>query len=439
MMTSSRVRSTLLFLLVLLSLVISYSIWHGDWLNRSEAGFADTTTAGTMSTNSPILATVEQPYQIVLQSGQPGVEAKFSVQQPGTTAYDDWLQRLADLSINGLKPALQSSADTASKTVQIEFGSSVERTDLQQLVPSLRNAAFADGIQTITLYQMSDGHAVMMELSSTGEPDVYTGRTDINPAEFSHLLTAAVTENPWLPWNLDTQSFLPQKPQELKQYRWTTHSPSVIALVHSFFVNPGALTRIQEQGGQVLWTDGSRAIQWNATAGMLIFDDPNAASAGGPTTNRLAVALSFIRNHGGGPVNLLAYSEDTQSTNRNATTYVLRPVVDGLPVLENSTAFEVTLNAGHVTAYQRPTTDQAVGAELSKVKTMSGDALLTIIQKQLKLPDVKTWMLSYGYAVIPAGHGRDVLEPVVILTSPSGQQVEVNAVNGRLMKGSGAS
>jgi regulatory protein YycH of two-component signal transduction system YycFG len=436
-MTYSRLRSILLFLLVLISLVQSFAIWHGDWLNHSEAGLSDLPTPSPVTSTSPQIQDAEAPYQIVLQTGK---QAKYSVQLPGTSDYEDWMQQLASLSINGLKPVLQSNTATGFRAVRIEFGNSLDRTSLQQIVPSLANAAFPERTQTITLFQTGDSQPVMIDLSAPGEPDDYLGRTDINPSDFDGFITAAVTDDPWLLWNADAQSFLPLKSQSLKRYTWKSHQPSLMPLVHSFFVNPNALTRIQEQNGEILWTDGSRAVQWSKANGRLVFEDPNAASTGNAgTTNQLNTALSFIQNHGGGPSHLMPYGQNAQNSNLGATTYRLRPIVDGLPVLENSPVYQVTLDEGHVIEFQRPTMDQAVGTVHTKVNTMSGSKLLDVLQKQLKLPDANQWTLVYGYAVMANGGGHDELEPAVELTSPSGHDVEIDAVGGQVIKGGGAS
>ncbi len=306
-MTASRLRSILLFLLVLVSLLLSFSIWHGDWLNPSEAGFSDLPSLTSSLTSSlPQMETTEVPYEIVLKTGR---QPAYSVALPGTAVYQDWLQRLSGVELSGLKPMLESASSTAFSTVQIRFGNTLDRAALLQFIPALQNDAFAEQTQTVTFYEVSPGQPVMLELSTPDQPDHYIGRTDLTPEEFQGLIQTAVTEHPWITTGTSRiVGYLPAQPQQFVQYAWKTKPPATIPLIHSFFVDPNALTRIQEQNGEVLWTDGSRAVQWSQTSGMMTFDDPNATSTGGKTANSLDVAVAFIQSHGGSLTNLIPFA-----------------------------------------------------------------------------------------------------------------------------------
>lgn len=435
-MTASRLRSLALSLLVVVSLLLSFSIWHGDWLNRSEAAISDvTSTTSTTTSALPVMATTEIPYEVVLKTGKgPG----YSVDLPGTNAYNNWLQRLAALSINGLKPMLQSGADTAPWTVQIQFGNTLDRTALVSLIPALRNDAFAEQTQTVTLYQTDPGQPVMLELSAPNQPDHYTGRTSMTPQEFQALLSTAAETNPWLLFDTSQVSgYLPEKQIRIHRYVWKSQQPATVQLIHSFFLQPNALTRIQEDTGDVLWTDGSRAVQWSPVNGTMTFNDPNAATTGAGV-NSLATAVSFIQNHGGSRTNLVPFGPYAEQQSTHTVTYVLSPEVDGLPVLAADSAYQITLTNGHVTKYVRPTIDQSVG-KVTSAQTMPGFKLSDIIQQQFKPSQQSHLKLVFGYTVITNAAGKMRLEPAVDIIDNTGTEFEVDAVTGQVLKGGSGS
>lgn len=433
-MTASRLRSLLLSLLVIISLLLSFSIWHGDWLNRSEAGLSGiTTTPAVPMASLPMMSSTEVPYQMVLKTGKQPV---YSVELPGSSAYNDWLQRLAALSISGLKPTPQSTADAAVSTVQIQFGNTLDRSAIVQLLPALRNDAFAEQMETATLFQTTPAQPVMLELSSPNEPDYYVGRTDMPPQEFQSLLDAAAASSPWVALTTNqVTGYLPAKQLHMQRYVWKDSQPATIPLVHSFFTQPNALTRIQE-GNDVLWTDGSRAVQWSPLTGTMTFNDPNAATTGSNNANDLEAAVTFIQNHGGSKTGLVPFGPYAEQQAAHAITYVLRPEVGGLPVLAEENTYQVSLTNGHVTKYVRPTIDESA-VKSTMTLTLSGGTLASIVSQELKSAHENHLELVLGYAVITDANDKSHLEPAVAVMNGTNIELEVDAVTGQILQGGG--
>lgn len=414
-------KTLLLFLLAGFSLVLSYLIWHGSWLGHTEVGFSTASGRSTDST-TPTLQQVTSPYQVKLTLGK----TEQSVALPGDGEYKRWMTMLNTLSVSNLRMHSNFSLTAVRRSAVFNFGVTLHRDDVSQFVPSVSSAAFTPQTNKIVLFQRSASQKIQLALLAG--PQTYVGTTDIDPAQFTHIISDEVKVDPWTTVNKSTNSLVPEQQLSLKKFTVTVQRPTLLPLVHSFFVNTQALTRIPEDG-RVIWTDGSRAVQWNTHTQQLTFEDPNAASGEVGQQNSVSALLNYLTNHGGIPKNSMV----RLGQNSYQTSYVFYSVFAGLPLLNTDQKYSIYLDNAHIVTYQRPLIHITATTHTSTVKTVSsGQLSKTLATLNLSLRNVRPVL---GYALKTKGHNTGVLQPVYQIFVNGELKATIDAVTGSIIKG----
>ncbi|WP_067930357.1 two-component system activity regulator YycH [Alicyclobacillus kakegawensis] len=426
-MTAKRLQTLVLSVLVLISLVLSYLLWRGAWLSSPEPGL----TAPTVRDVSPYpqVDQVLGPVEVDVQRLQPAGAALVPI---GSAVYRQWVGVLHSLKVERLR---RESAPPAHATVDIvfHFGLELTRSDISRWLPALRLSPLDVSGDTMELYQMAaDGPVLLMV---TGGSDGYTAETDVDRKRFAELVAGSVQRYPAVVWQ-DGQgdtSYLPAQGMEMERLSVSVDKPPLLPLVHSFFVNPGALTRIQESRRKVIWTDGTRAVQWDPEASVLTFDDPNT-SAPATEQTELQTVISYIRSHGGAPSGDVLFDSD-DSAWPGMHTYQLRPQFAGYVVFGSRWTQKIEVDSGQVVHYQRPLGNLTAGAEKQKVTVMGASELREVLRDVAPKTRLSAYTARLGYWAVPDGDGQMELEPAFAVWRDGVSVGVIDAVSGQVLEG----
>lgn len=355
-------KTGVLAVLVVISFGLSYLLWNGNWKNTTEAGFA--TTNALSPSDFPRTLDAAAPYQLLLTAAKPN---QASVILPGGSTYQHWLVELESIHLQDFHSINKLPAHTYAK-IEFDFSIVLNNAYMLKWLPNLSSTILPTQARTILLYTLNQSGPVFVAVQ--GDSSLYIGQTDLNGSELVHSVSQTVSASPWAPWDGKNGDLVPAGKYSMDKLSWEASNTPVLPLVHSFFVNPQILTRIQENPSTILWTDGSRAVQWDKTRQLLNFEDPNFNSQNLYEQADLDTASSFIRSHGGTPKNTVVFETDSSSMLGGASTYTFFPMINGHPVYGTQFSYEIEVYQGHVVRYERPL------IELSKQKSAIHESLL---------------------------------------------------------------
>ncbi len=427
-MILSRAKTVALGLLVLLSIVLSFELWHGLWSTPSVAPF--TGPLGLRPVANPNLKQVTRPVRVVYQAGRP---IKYSVGLPGSAPYDTVLTWLQKTSVS--KQHSISTYQAAEGTgVEVQFGTPLSRSLLLAYVPNAPTLPAGATVSRLWLAVPPASNQVFLTvLTNNGET---TGVTDLSAQSFEAGVTSEVRNEPWQ--RVGEDSYLPVAPFPVERQIWSTSSPQVLPLVRSFFVNPQVITRVSGPNQTVIWTDGSRAVQWNETSGTLQFSDPNATTSN-TTTSNLRAIVSYLQTHGGTQSQSIVLKNAATSPVLLADTYSFRPYIGGLELLGTLGNYTIDWLDGNPVGYERPLTELGTLQSTTAVKTLSATATMDIIDAmvpQALLPSIK---VSLTCEAEPQSANSVLIEPVFEITHAGQEVLRIDAVTGQVLSGGSAS
>lgn len=433
-MTMRRVLSTfktwLLVFLVGASLILSFELWVGFWGGGSKS--VGTEVLPTPASRLPTDLELETPAQIVVHDVHMG---KYTVTRPGTASFNEWI-KLMHSGIVTLTREVPVNSIRLHDTVELQFGYSLTRAQILQIIPSLKTYNVNGGAATIILDCNPSTNAVYIIIPASNGNDDTLLDTTIYGQNFAKLLSQADKGPAWRPISSPgSPSYVPAASIQMIQSRWHYKDNVQMSLVHSFFVNPLALTSLNESGDSYVWTDGSRIVWWNQPKLELTFQDPNDVNVNSVTLPTVNMAVNFIRAHGGAPINATAMSAGLIPGTQYIDSFTMRPHLFGYPIVDGSADYQVQFTVGQITEYQRPIWTLTDMVSEKRVGII-GYSQLT---KELhRLSPSTTWSqvnVALGYATVPLKNQEVELEPAYVISSQGITMWTISATTGRLMKG----
>ncbi|KPV42487.1 hypothetical protein [Alicyclobacillus ferrooxydans] len=418
------IKTGVLAILVGTSLVLTEELWAGGWGGSGEISYSAEPSLPHASV--PAEADVTSPCQIVLSNGNPQVAAIF---MPGTGDYKDWIGRLGAAHIYSLHTG-QVPVNSFVRSVEFDFGVNLNYADLIRWVPGLQPSVLPKQAQTVYLYQTQSGGPVMLGLVS--DSGSYIAQTDLQAAQFASLFHHAILLDPWEVWNRQVGSFVPKTSFDMFDVTIALNSRSVVPLVHSFFVNPQALTSVPESQHTILWTDGSRAVWWDQTKRTLTYADPNIPGRTGVSTMGVPDILSYIESHGGAQTNSLL-SQSTSVTGTNID-WTLQPYVYGFPLLNSSQSIQLATVGSHIASYQSPVDTWSI-EDRSLVHIIDAAQLGQILHQLMPSTSTNELSVQLGYVMENIDSHTGELIPAYVISQSGMQLWEIDAVTGKVLKG----
>ncbi|GGI95227.1 hypothetical protein GCM10010885_01030 [Alicyclobacillus cellulosilyticus] len=424
-MTRAGWKTLLLALLVGVSLVESFWLWRGLWQNSTEVGIGQAPLLPAAA--QPDARTVTRPVEIRVKYAGTG---RPSVLLPGDPAYQDWLTRLARLSLRNLHPVANAPDD--GTTVVFQFGTTLDHPTLSRWVPALRNTPLAVAAETVTLYLPIGSDTVYLALASRSGD--YVAETDLPPNLFANAIRSTVWSARFVSWN-GSDGWVPLKPMEVAASTWRTDRAGLMPLVRSFFVNPAALTRIPENTATWVWTDGSRVVRWDEAQDALTYEDPNQTAPLRRRLPALQLALGFVRTHGGVPADTVVEEEDDSIFADALQAFTFVPYDQGLPILSDGTAYEADVSHGTVVRFTRPLRERVRRTRVWQVAVLSGSQMWKALQRIEPAISPGDVTVVFGYAVRP--HGADAVDllPAYFISESGIVMWVLDARTGSVMEG----
>ncbi|MCL6636540.1 MAG: hypothetical protein K6T26_01215 [Alicyclobacillus sp.] len=384
-----RLKDTLLAVLVLVSVVLSYALWSGQWQQPSELTYTD--RAALPAARWPDEQQLTAPRWLWVQGG-----GRTVVLPPGSSLYLQWLQRLAGMEVTNLR-LLAVTPPTAGPSVTVQFPLPLTPAQLAAWLPSLSAQAGLHGCQTVTLCPSPDNRRVQLLLAGSGG-QVYAADTDWSLPTWKTEVSTALRGPTWVAWTPgQTDSWVPQQGVLMPVYTASWTGKALTPLVHSFFVSPQALTRLDENAYTVLWTDGSRVVWWDKRRDTLTFADPNTLAHPSGQADDVTTIVQFLRNHGGTPQQVCLTSVEQDARGYNWT---LTPLADGFPVYSTDALYRVETQGGRVTQFRCPLSDlgslQVTGSE----QVLGSEALRAAVQAAFPGQSLRNLHVELGYAVV---------------------------------------
>jgi hypothetical protein len=416
-------KTGILVVLVGTSLVLSEELWTGGWGGVGEVSYSSEPSLPQASVPTEFAAIT--PCRVVLTGTNSSVSALF---MPGTEDYKDWMARLGQAHIFSLH-VVSSIPKSMVRSVEFDFGVNMSYQELIHYVPGLQPSVLPKQGQTVYLYQSETTGPVMLGLVS--QAGTYVAQTDLSVSEFSSMFHHAIVLDPWEVWNRQADSFVPKNSIDMFRVDVSVTSRSVIPLVHSFFVNPQALTSVPESQSMILWTDGSRAVWWDEQKHTLTYADPNLASS--TTSKSMAVTdiLTYASSHGGAADGSILFQ--TSVTANNAS-WTLRPYAFGFPIVSSDQSVVLQSVGSHVAKYQLPVNELRFGHK-TLVHIIGASQLATILRRLMPTTPVSELSVELGYTLLPANGHTNQLEPAYIISQSGMPLWEIDAVSGQVLKG----
>ncbi|MCL6516029.1 two-component system activity regulator YycH [Alicyclobacillus sp.] len=424
-MTRSRIKSVVLLLLVCISVALSYLLWSGRLQQTGEVVYGE--ADGLTNAEDPQPETALSPVRWVLTAAKPqGVHVAVA----GGAEFSQWQRLLAGVRVENLHPIAGVPAANGW-TARVEFGTALPFRLLSAWVPGLNSLGLLGKARDITLYVPPGGRTVRLWMS--GGAVLYGADTDLDPQAFQRAIENAAAEPAWVDWNADTDSFIPGAGQPMRTFRVHRENAPLLPLVHTFFVNPMALTRMDENDHTVLWTDGTRVVSWDKRENTLSYTDPNPPQPSEDSDPDPGDVLQFIRGHGG--TEDFSRLDDSDVTGAVAS-YQFHPYVDGYPVLTANAASQLEIQGGHVVSYRRPVANLSNPVSDGTVTVMGAPALKAILQKLMPNTPVGTLTVRLGYALTGAAAKDGMrLQPAYFVSQSGLPLWVIDAVNGRVLQG----
>lgn len=422
-------KTVFLGILVVASIVLSYFLWSMNLQEGSEIGF--TQGPSLPISNNPTLQQATRPYEIDIKSHRGNATVRVD-----TSAYQYWTSLLGDVHPYDVS-TIKSLPSNVRNEVLYPFGIEMNRTLAGHW---LTNESLVLGNwqgRAAVLYTMGSSH--VWYVAFIGDEDTITAKTDLPYAAVVNRVREAVATAPVTTWNdFESQSSVPVN-LTMSEPTYIVKMPQTTLLVHSFFVNPQVITRIQQDANTVLWTDGSRAVQWDSKTYLLQYEDPNSSSTAFHSDPFLS-AIDFLHVHGGTQSDIIGFDQiGTLVNNPNAPVYTFTPFVDGFPILMPNDNYNVDMDNSRVLDFSRPTWELSARISSKSVHVMNQAQLLQRLKQIDPTDALASFHVELGYGVDTARltSGQVTLVPIYDVLSSSGSEWMLNASDGKLFDGRG--
>lgn len=382
-------KKVVLTTLVLTSFVLSYLLWNGNWKNTTEVGLATINTLPP--SNFPREQEALAPYRIVFTAAK---SSQASVIVPGDSVYQEWLSELGASHISNLHMVGSVPTRTFAR-IEFDFPANLDRSTMLTWLPNLTAAPLPAEGRVVQLYTLSQSGPVFVAIESSTAN--YVGQTDLSASDLTQSVLMTVHRSPWISWDGQTGDYVPSASQTMDRLTWQMSLLPLLPVVHSFFVNPQILTRIQENSATVVWTDGSRAVQWAQQDHSLTFEDPNLTDHIPYAEPDLNTGMSFIRNHGGSPQNVVAIQVETLSGLSGANAYTFLPLLNGYPIYGPQFAYMVEVYRGHIVQYKRPLIEMTKQVSVSEERLLAPGVIRSTLMRAIGEAPLSSIQVKLGY------------------------------------------
>lgn len=436
-------KSTLLFILMANSLVLSGLLWY-----KQPGGFY--TPANNLSNSESLqigkplkIEDVFQPKKVIFHLGnsqQTCALPESDVFQTIKKSMPRW--NFYNYSVIQFTKEQWSELMDKKKGIEIQFPLSVPVEMIPSLLGSVGLSNYMNEVNRLWIYEDSEQQYPIALFLSDKEKKIIMARSTLASGDLNQYFSRekGLGFPPYIPFKRITDNkggkvyqeidYLPKEQLELAQYRYFYLQITQQQAVNALFPDPQATRQLPKEGGEEFITDGSRALTISDTMDSFVYLGPGPQGGGNGTftmLNSIVNGVNFINAHGGfGGDYLLDSIEDLSPPQKKQINIFFREKIGSYPVYTDAKSkqhmINLQSNLGTVTRYQRSMYNLDTYFEKTFVKVLSGPELLETLKGkeamikgidlgyQAKLENdyiqmVPVWVINYvsgGREMIPA-------------------------------------
>ncbi len=399
-----RVKSLMLALLVLCSLVQSYFLIYrlpgNEPVVKTENDYIKTENMGQKAEAEDMLF----PSQIAVHLG----ENRHTVFYPDSAFYNLIYSRLKGRQFDGFQRNGVENinwADIRSRHtgIELQFSDGMPVALLQKVMQIAPDPLFeGESISRVLIYNSENEERVrVFFFSSQGDVVYEATKADLTVQDVRQQVDFG---KDWVPYSLVNGYYIPEKPVHMVETGLNIGLFSTDQMQSSLFSDPSITRYIREKDGSEIYTDSKRSLQVRQSRNWINFTDPAAPAAGENNPGRNALsAVDFVNQHGGWNGQYrLKQTEDTGSEQHTVVfqQYYGEGQFGAFPIIDISTFHygEITLEMrqGTITGYERSLiyfTNEFW--KKTMVELSSGDALRSQITKLEKESEIVSLYPAY--------------------------------------------
>jgi regulatory protein YycH of two-component signal transduction system YycFG len=426
------VKTWMLTLLVLLSVVLSFKLWYSIPVYEpvDSPSYVGEAVWGPGKTVAQVL----QPVQIRVHLG----DGRHTVVSPDSEMYRQLFELLRKADVSAFAPVSWSDAlwesIVSKRSVEYDYGMEVQAQYLVQTL-SLPSGLFSS-LKARTLYLFYDPEG-NLRLLLKGDAAAYWSKVQLPEDLLQQTWNQASKQPMYAMYGKENQAFyLPMAGMKIPSDTYERNAFNTSQLMSSFFVDPTLTRRIVERNGSVIVTDGSRGVQFSTAAKTVDYTNPGADGhlSEEETDHSLEKAIEFVNDHGG--MSGTYRVSDGAKQKDITSSYLFQRYINGLPLRDPYFSIRVKMRGNTVFELIRPIVYLGSSVKREEVEILSGPRLLEALQKRgIQAAAIRDACLSY----VPESVEKDRLRlrPVWWIERRDGSPVYVDAASGDLWADNG--
>lgn len=295
-----RVKSLMLALLVLCSLVQSYFLIYrlpgSDPVVKTESDYIKTENMGQSAEAENMLF----PSQIAVHLG----EDRHTVFYPDSAFYNLIYSRLKGRQFDGFQRyGVENINWTEIRSrhtgIELQFGDGMPVALLQKVMQIAPDPLFeGESISRVLIYNSENEDQVrVFFFSSQGDVVYEATKADLTVQDVRQQVDFG---KDWVPYTLVNGYYIPEKPVRMVETGLEIGLFSTDQMQSSLFSDPSITRYIREKDGSEIYTDSKRSLQVRQDRNWINYTDPAAPAAGENNPGRNVLSgVDFVNQHGG--------------------------------------------------------------------------------------------------------------------------------------------
>lgn len=426
-----QIKSGLLALLVILSVVLSFALWYRLPVDETldSSGNVGGTAWGPGKTVNQVL----QPVRLVIHRG----ENRHTLALPDTSLYSQAVELLRQMTVFHLDSRDWSGEDwqkiVQGQCIEYAYGLEMNGSVLSRIVSFADRPDNQMRVNTLYLYQDQGGWHLIFK----GEQQAYEARGEVSAKAWQEVMRQSAPLPLFRLYGGEKQAYyLPVERMKLSTNTYEKEELNSVQLMSSFFVDPSLTRRITERNGSEILTDGNRGVQYDSLAKRIDYTDPGASwQTGVPAKEQpLDKAVQFVNEHGG-MSGFYLVTENAEGEN-GTIEYAFRSYCNGWPLHDPSFTIRVRMQGNAVQEMIRSIVYLGPPLKKENIVALSGDELLSHLRAQGVTPAMVS-SISLTYMPEDGGNGTLQLHPLWRVERTNADVFYLDAVTGEIWKGKG--
>lgn len=365
-----RVKSVVLTILILTSLVLSGVLWYGspnvEEMNRND--YIPQQLIG----ESRQLEDLVKPRSVVYHSGDGRHFMSFS----GDAVYDSITASMPEWQVTRLEEKVMTTSEWKSflngyRSLELRFPVSIPTALFaERLSPGMEPGERLTEIDRIWVYRLQNEWNVLLisdvenrmyegKLILDSGEDVFEQVSELGPLRVTPVMERIVSANPYEPIRMKIHYF-PEGEMSMPEWEASLEEIDLEQLKNLLFLDPSLVRTVTDaEEGAVVMQDGSRTVRYVEANRMIYYQNYKVKLDVTPIVQDFHDAVQFVNHHGGWMADHYLANLDEAKNGDKGNRYEFRLMKDGLPVYAQGdddwrgTLLTVESKGGHVLRYDR--------------------------------------------------------------------------------------